>query len=100
MVNHLVSIKDIDRDFIEKVLELARKMEDNTNEYSERMNKKILATIFFEPSTRTRLSFESAMLRLGGKVLGFSDPNTSSVKKGESIADTIRDWHSVRSSSR
>ncbi|MHA2097455.1 MAG: aspartate carbamoyltransferase [Candidatus Kariarchaeaceae archaeon] len=90
MVNHLVSIKDIDRSFIEKVLELAKKMEDNPNEFSDRLSKKILATIFFEPSTRTRLSFESAMLRLGGKVLGFSDPKTSSVKKGESIADTIR----------
>ncbi|OLS19596.1 MAG: Aspartate carbamoyltransferase [Candidatus Heimdallarchaeota archaeon LC_2] len=90
MPKHLVSIKDIDRSFIEEVLKLAEKMEDNPDEYSERMKKKILATIFFEPSTRTRLSFESAMLRLGGKVLGFSDPNTSSVKKGESIADTIR----------
>lgn len=92
--NHLVSIKDIDRDKIESILKRAAEIENNPKEFAQRLDGKILATIFFEPSTRTRLSFESAMLRLGGKVLGFSDPRTSSVKKGESIADTIRMAHS------
>ncbi len=92
--NHLVSIKDIDKEMIESILKRAKEIENNPKEFAHRMDGKILSTIFFEPSTRTRLSFESAMLRLGGKVLGFSDPKTSSVKKGESIADTIRMAHS------
>jgi aspartate carbamoyltransferase catalytic subunit len=90
MIQHLVSIKDIDRQYIEKILEHAKRIEENLDQFAHNLDGKILATIFFEPSTRTRLSFESAMLRLGGKVLGISDPKTSSVKKGESIADTIR----------
>jgi len=90
MIQHLVSIKDIDRQNIEKILDHAERIERNPDKFAHNLDGKILATIFFEPSTRTRLSFESAMLRLGGKVLGFSDPATSSVKKGESIADTIR----------
>ena len=89
-IKHLVSIKDIDRETIESILKRAKDIESNPQKYAENLKGKILATIFFEPSTRTRLSFESAMLRLGGQVLGFSDPNTSSIKKGESIADTIR----------
>ncbi len=89
-LNHLVSIKDINREQIETILDHAREIESNPSDFTQKMDGKILATIFFEPSTRTRLSFESAALRLGGKVLGFSDPATSSVKKGESIADTIR----------
>ncbi len=89
-MKHIVSIKDIDRSYIEKILELAQSIEENPDAYAHNLDGKILATIFFEPSTRTRLSFESAMLRLGGKVLGFADPMTSSAKKGESIADTIR----------
>ncbi len=90
MIQHLVSIKDIDRQYIEKILNHAKRIEENLDQFAHNLDGKILATIFFEPSTRTRLSFESAMLRLGGKVLGISDPKTSSVKKGESIADTIR----------
>ena len=62
----------------------------NPEKYSEKCKNKILATLFFEPSTRTRLSFESAMLSLGGKTLGFSDANSSSSSKGESVSDTIR----------
>ena len=90
MIDHLVSIKDINKDTIMRILKLAEQMENNPEKYADKLKGKILATIFFEPSTRTRLSFESAMLRLGGEVLGISDPKTSSVKKGESIADTIR----------
>ena len=65
-------------------------MEQHPEKYSDRAKGKILATLFFEPSTRTRLSFESAMFRLGGNVLGFSSPKGTSVEKGESLADTIR----------
>ena len=90
MIDHLVSIKDINKSTIMRILKLAEQMENNPEKYADKLKGKILATIFFEPSTRTRLSFESAMLRLGGEVLGISDPKTSSVKKGESIADTIR----------
>ncbi|MCY3411981.1 MAG: aspartate carbamoyltransferase [Candidatus Heimdallarchaeota archaeon] len=88
--NHLVSIKDIDKDMIEKIIDYAAEIEKNPSAFADRLKGKILSTIFFEPSTRTRLSFESAMLRMGGQIMGFSDPKTSSVKKGESIADTIR----------
>lgn len=89
-IKHLVSIKDIDRETIEAILKRAKDIESNPQNYAENLKGKILASIFFEPSTRTRLSFDSAMLRLGGQVLGFADPKTSSIKKGESIADTIR----------
>ncbi|MDH5402060.1 MAG: aspartate carbamoyltransferase [Candidatus Heimdallarchaeota archaeon] len=87
---HLVSIKDITKEQIDAILDKALQIENDPKAFANSCEGKILANIFFEPSTRTRLSFESAMLRLGGKVLGFADPATSSVKKGESIADTIR----------
>lgn len=88
----IISIKDFSREEIEYVLEYAKKMisyatgEKHTNV----LNEKILAALFFEPSTRTRLSFESAMHRLGGKIIGFADSGGTSQKKGESLADTIR----------
>ncbi len=90
MINHIVSIKDIDKETILDIIQYAAKIEANPEVYAEKQKGKILSTIFFEPSTRTRLSFESAMLRLGGKVIGIADPKTSSLKKGESISDTIR----------
>ena len=65
-------------------------LENNPEKYQDKCKGKILATLFYEPSTRTRFSFETAMLRLGGQVVGFSEPGSSSVSKGESIADTIR----------
>ena len=71
-------------------LELAEKMYDNPQDYAEAAKGKKIATLFYEPSTRTRLSFEAAMLRLGGRVLGFADAGSSSAAKGESVADTIR----------
>ena len=77
-------------DEIESILDLADKMKANPAAYRDTMHGRILATLFFEPSTRTRLSFESAMLRLGGKVLGFPDAGVSSASKGETVADTIR----------
>lgn len=75
---------------INQIVKLALKMHNNPNKYDDICRGKILGTLFYEPSTRTRLSFESAMLRMGGRTLGFSDINTSSVMKGESIEDTIR----------
>jgi len=88
----VISIKDFSKKEINYVLNYAKKMmpyakgEKNT----DLLNGKILSTLFFEPSTRTRLSFESAMNRLGGRVIGFADPSGTSQKKGESLADTIR----------
>jgi len=88
----IISIKDFSREEIEYVLEYAKKMVPYANgeKRTNILNGKLLATLFFEPSTRTRLSFESAMNRLGGKVIGFADPSGTSQKKGESLADTIR----------
>jgi len=88
----IISIKDFSREEIEYILEYAKKMIPYANgeKHTNILNEKILATLFFEPSTRTRLSFESAMHRLGGKVIGFADPSGTSQKKGESLADTIR----------
>jgi aspartate carbamoyltransferase catalytic subunit len=85
----IISARDFTRDDIEYLLKKAREMIRNHNK-SQLLNGKILATLFFEPSTRTRLSFESAMYRLGGNVIGFHSGDVSSIKKGESIADTIR----------
>jgi aspartate carbamoyltransferase catalytic subunit len=85
----LISARDFTRDDIEYLLKKAREMLTNGRN-SNLLADKILATLFFEPSTRTRLSFESAMYRLGGKVIGFQSGDVSSIKKGESIADTIR----------
>ena len=81
---------DFDLDELDKVLNLANDIEKNPAKYAHACDGKIMATLFYEPSTRTRLSFESAMLRLGGKVLGFSSADSSSAAKGESVADTIR----------
>ncbi|MFW9945610.1 MAG: aspartate carbamoyltransferase [Candidatus Odinarchaeota archaeon] len=85
----IISARDFNREDIEYILNKARKMIHN-DKSSDLLKGKILATLFFEPSTRTRLSFESAMHRLGGQVIGFSSAKVSSIKKGESIADTIR----------
>lgn len=89
-VKHLFSILATSKEDIEDILSLAKKIEEKPDEYSKSAENKILATLFFEPSTRTRLSFESAMLRLGGKILGFSSAKTTSAAKGESVSDTIR----------
>jgi aspartate carbamoyltransferase catalytic subunit len=75
---------------LDELFDLARDIEDNPDKYKEACRGKIMATCFYEPSTRTRLSFESAMLKMGGSVLGFSDAASSSASKGESVADTIR----------
>ncbi|MFX1488719.1 MAG: aspartate carbamoyltransferase [Promethearchaeota archaeon] len=84
----IISAKQFDREDVEYLLEKGKEMIKLKN--SDLLRGKILATLFFEPSTRTRLSFESAMYRLGGDVIGFHSGDVSSIKKGESIADTIR----------
>ena len=89
-MRHLMSPLDLSVEELAKVLDLANDIEKNPEKYAHKCDGKILATLFYEPSTRTRLSFESAMLHLGGSVLGFSSANSSSAAKGESVADTIR----------
>jgi len=89
-MRNLIGIEDLSVEEIDKLIELASDIIENKEKYSEKCKGKILATLFFEPSTRTRLSFESAMLRLGGQVLGFSSASSSSSSKGESVADTIK----------
>ena len=87
---HLIDPQDFSIEELEDIFNLADKIIENEREFKNICNGKILATLFYEPSTRTRFSFEAAMLRLGGEVIGFSEPSSSSVKKGESIPDTIR----------
>lgn len=84
----LVSISDIGRDEIMSLLDMARRFEENPNR--RLLEGRVVATLFFEPSTRTRLSFETAVNRLGGRVIGFSDANTTSSSKGETLKDTIK----------
>ncbi|MHA1341858.1 MAG: aspartate carbamoyltransferase [Promethearchaeota archaeon] len=86
----IISAKQFKRKDIEYMMDIAVKIEKDKEKYSDLLKGYILATLFFEPSTRTRLSFESAMLRLGGSVLGFQSSEVSSVKKGETLADTVR----------
>lgn len=89
-MKHLIDITDLNVQEIDDLIKTAKDIKENKEKYSEKCKDKILATLFFEPSTRTRLSFESAMLGLGGKVLGFSDASCSSSSKGETVSDTIR----------
>ena len=89
-MRHLMSPLDFTTEELDKLFDLANDIEKNKEKYAHICEGKILATCFYEPSTRTRLSFESAMLRLGGEVLGFSEASSSSAAKGESVSDTIR----------
>ena len=89
-MRHLIDITDFSVEEITAVLNLADEMIAHPADFRDAMRGRILATLFFEPSTRTRLSFESAMLSLGGSVLGFSSADSSSTAKGESLTDTIR----------
>jgi len=88
----IISIKDFSKEEINHILECSKKMVPYAKgeKYIHILKGRVLSSLFFEPSTRTRLSFESAMNRLGGRVIGFSDPSGTSQKKGESLADTIR----------
>ena len=89
-MRHLLNPLDFSVEEIDDLLALARDIEQNLPQYAHVCDGKKLATLFYEPSTRTRLSFEAAMLSLGGNVLGFSSADSSSAAKGESVADTIR----------
>ena len=86
--SHLTIQKYIDREDIEYIIKKGKEMIEIKN--SNLLQGKILATLFFEPSTRTRLSFESAMMRLGGRIMGFADPKVSSFAKGETLYDTMK----------
>ena len=86
----IISIKDFTREEIDYILKIARAMEPIAKSGSDMLHGKTLATLFFEPSTRTRLSFEAAMHKLGGTAIGFAEPEIASIKKGENLADTVR----------
>ncbi len=86
----IVSIKDFSKEELLHVLDKAAEIEKNRAKYSEMLKGKVMAALFFEPSTRTRLSFESSMHRLGGSVIGFSDSINTSISKGETFEDTIK----------
>ena len=89
-MNHLIDIKDLSVEEIDSLIEVAKDIIADGKKYSHKCDGKKLATLFFEPSTRTRLSFEAAMMELGGNVIGFSEASSSSVSKGETVADTIK----------
>lgn len=89
-MRHLMSPVDFTVEELDEILELAGKIEKNPEKYAHACDGKKLATCFYEPSTRTRLSFEAAMMNLGGNVIGFSSASSSSAAKGESVSDTIR----------
>ncbi|MBF7096680.1 aspartate carbamoyltransferase [Alkalibacter mobilis] len=89
-IKHLIEPGDFTIEELDSLFRLADAIIADPNKYLDRCKGKLLASLFFEPSTRTRFSFESAMLRLGGQIIGFDDPAASSTSKGESLADTIR----------
>ena len=89
-MRHLIDITDLTTQEIDELISVAEDIIAEPERYQEVCRHKKLATLFFEPSTRTRLSFESAMLSLGGSVLGFSEANSSSATKGETVSDTVR----------
>ncbi|MGI6028194.1 MAG: aspartate carbamoyltransferase [Candidatus Heteroscillospira sp.] len=89
-MKHLIDILDLSVEEIDELIAAANDIAANPEAYSRVCSGKVLATLFFEPSTRTRLSFESAMIHLGGEVLGFSEASSSSAAKGESVSDTVR----------
>ncbi len=89
-MRHLMSPLDFTTEELDKLFDLAAEIEADPERFAHVCDGRILATAFYEPSTRTRLSFEAAMLRLGGKVIGFSDAGSSSAAKGESVSDTIK----------
>ena len=89
-MKHLIDIMQLTTEEIDEMIDTANDIIANPDKYAEKCKRKKLATLFFEPSTRTRLSFEAAMYELGGNVLGFSEAQSSSAAKGESVSDTIR----------
>ena len=89
-MKHLMSPMDFTIEELDRLMDLALDIEAHPDKYAHKCDGRLLATCFYEPSTRTRLSFEAAMLRLGGQVLGFASADSSSAAKGESVSDTIR----------
>ena len=89
-IRHLIEPMDFTTDELDEIFKLAHQIMAHPEEFSHICDGKILATLFYEPSTRTRLSFEAAMMRLGGKILGFSEPSSTSISKGETLSDTIK----------
>ena len=89
-MRHLMTPLDLSVEELDKLLDLGNDIEKHPEKYAHACAGKKLATLFYEPSTRTRLSFEAAMMNLGGNVLGFSSAASSSAAKGESVSDTIR----------
>ena len=89
-MRHLMNPLDFSTEEIEQLMDLADDMRQHPDKYADSCHGKKLATSFYEPSTRTRLSFEAAMLNLGGSTLGFASADSSSASKGESVSDTIR----------
>ena len=89
-MKHLIDPTDLTREEIDNIVALGEDIIEHREKYSELMKGRKLATLFYEPSTRTRLSFTSAMMELGGNVLGFDDAKCSSVAKGETVEDTVR----------
>lgn len=88
-MRHLIDIMDLEVEEIDELIRTAEDIMENPSKYRDICRYQKLATLFFEPSTRTRLSFEAAMMELGGKVLGFSEAASSSASKGESVSDTV-----------
>lgn len=89
-MKHLIDIKELSVEEIDELIKVAKNIIAHPNEYHEKCKYKKLATLFFEPSTRTRLSFEAAIMELGGNVIGFSEASSSSASKGESVSDTVK----------
>ena len=89
-MKHLIDSMDLSIEELEELFALAKNIIEDEHHYSKSCETKLMSTLFYEPSTRTRFSFEAAMLRLGGKIIGFSEANSSSASKGESIPDTVR----------
>ena len=89
-MKNLMNITDLTTEEIAELIAVAEDIIANPEKYQDACSHKLLATLFFEPSTRTRLSFESAMHRLGGSVVGFSEASSSSTAKGESLSDTVQ----------
>ena len=87
---NLIAPTDFSVDEIEELMQLADRIVEDPDRFNEAARHKVMATLFYEPSTRTQFSFQTAMNRLGGSVIGFSDPSTSSTAKGETVADTAR----------
>ena len=87
---HVVDLADLSHEELLDIIRLANDIRLHPADYSDTCRGKILATLFYEPSTRTQMSFKTAMLRLGGSIIGFDNPQNSSVSKGESVEDTVR----------